>query len=148
MIEIRTARLTSRDRDLARRVFATMADVFEEAAAPLGDAYLDRLLVRPDFWAVAALVGDVVVGGITAHTLPMTRAESSELFIYDMAVRADMQRKGVGRRLMTDLRQAAAAVGIEVAWVAADDDDTHALDFYRALGGAASAVTLFTFARR
>ncbi len=138
-------RLTTGDRELARRLFATMAQVFEEQCERLSDSYLDRLLEREDFWAVAALAGEEVVGGVTAHTLPMTRTESSELFIYDIAVRPDWQRKGVGRLLMTALRDAAAAAGIRDVFVPADNDDTHALDFYRALGGASSQVTFFTF---
>lgn len=144
-IEMRTRRLTSGDRELARALFAMMAEVFEEECERLGDAYLDRLLRREDFWVIAAFVGDDIVGGLTAHTLPMTRSESSEIFIYDIAVRQDQQRKGVGRRLMTALREAATAAGIEDAFVPADNDDTHALDFYRALGGEASPVTFFTF---
>lgn len=138
-------RLTAGERELARRLFALMADVFEEPAEPLGDAYLDRLLRRDDFWALAAFAGDAIVGGLTAHTLPMTRAERSEIFIYDVAVRGDHQRQGVGRRLMTALRDEAAACGITDLFVPADDDDLHALDFYRALGGVPSPVTFFTF---
>jgi aminoglycoside 3-N-acetyltransferase I len=148
MIEIRVKRLTAADRDLAKNLFALMADVFEERSEPLGDAYLDRLLARPDFWAIAALSGDEVVGGVTAHTLPMTRAESSEMFIYDIAVRGDHQRRGVGRCLIAALREGAAAVGIHDLFVPADDEDLHALDFYRALGGTASPVTIFTFSER
>jgi len=86
-----------------------------------------------------------VVGGVTAHALAMTTAEASELFIYDIAVRADQQGRGVGRRLVAALRDAAAAVGIGVVFVAADNEDGHALDFYRALGGRPSPVTVFTF---
>jgi aminoglycoside 3-N-acetyltransferase I len=78
----------------------------------------------------------------------MTSAETSELFIYDVAVRRDRQWSGVGRRLIADLRDQVAAVGIEVLFVPADNDDTHALDFYRALGGLASPVTFFTFGAR
>jgi aminoglycoside 3-N-acetyltransferase I len=74
-----------------------MAEVFEEPNQTLSDAYLDALLSRTDFWAMAALLGQEVVGGITAHALPMTRAETTELFIYDVAVHADHQRRGVGR---------------------------------------------------
>jgi len=51
----------------------------------------------------------VIVGGLTAHTWPMTRAEQSEIFIYDIAVRKDQQRKGVGRRLVTALLESAVA---------------------------------------
>lgn len=124
-----------------------MGAVFEEDCDELSDGYLGRLLARTDFWALAAFVGDELVGGMTAHTLPMTRTESSEVFIYDIAVRGDQQRKGIGRLLVSHLRAEAAALGIVDVFVPADNDDTHALDFYRALGGAAAPVTIFTFGR-
>ena len=148
---MRSIRLKTGDREVARALFSMMAEVFEEECEVLSDAYIDRLLAREEFWAIAALDGDLVeqiVGGITAHTLPMTRAETSELFIYDVAVRSDHQRQGVGRQLVGELRQLAAAAGIQELFVPADNDDAHALDFYRALGGTASPVTFFTFARR
>jgi aminoglycoside 3-N-acetyltransferase I len=148
MDEMRTKRLTVADRQLAKTLFAMMGEVFEEPCETLGDDYLDRLLGRADFWAIAAFVGSDVVGGLTAHTLPMTRAECSEIFIYDIAVRKDQQRKGLGRLLMTALLEGAAAIGIDDVFVPADNDDVHALDFYRALGGASAAVTIFTFSSR
>ena len=46
------------------------------------------------------------------------------------------------------LREAAAAAGITEVFVPADNDDTHALDFYRALGGDPAPVTMFTFSKR
>ena len=146
--DIRTRRLTTGDRALARALFALMADVFGEPHGALGDGYLDRLLGRADFWAIAGFVGDDLVAGITAHSLPMTTTETSEIFVYDVAVRRDQQRRGVGRRLMTALRAAAAAQGIHELFVPADNDDGHALDFYRALGGAPAPVTIFTFSAR
>src|SRR5262245_57443850 len=95
IIEMQTKRLTVADRELARRLFAVMAEVFEEGCEQLSDAYLDRLLSRTDFWAIAAFDGNDIIGGVTAHTLPMTKAESSEIFIYDIAVRDDHRRRGV-----------------------------------------------------
>lgn len=138
-------RLALGDRDVARSLFVLMADVFEEGGEVLSDGYLDRLLARAEFWAIAAIDDNEILGGITAHTLPMTRNETFELFIYDLAVRRDRQRQGIGRRLVAELRAQAAAQGMEVVFVPADNDDTHALDFYRALGGAPSPVTIFTF---
>ena len=124
-----------------------MAGVFGMAAAPLSDSYLARLLVRQDFWALSASVDERIVGGLTAHTLPLTGAEVSEVFIYDIAVVPDYQRRGIGRQLVSKLRAQANACGINVVFVAADNEDAHALDFYQALGGMPAPVTMFTFAR-
>lgn len=145
MSTVRTRRLQSGDREVARRLFTMMAEVFDEPRAQLGDGYLDALLHREDFWAIAAMAEGEVVGGLTAHALPMTRSESVELFIYDVAVRADWQRRGVGRQLVTTLREGAAQSGIPVAFVPAATEDAHALDFYRAIGGEPTPVVLFTF---
>lgn len=46
--------------------------------------------------ALAACVGSEI-GGLTARTLSQTSSASSELFIYDLAVRRDYHRHGVGR---------------------------------------------------
>lgn len=142
---VRITRLTYGQRDKARTLFATLAEILDPFYKALGDDGLDRLLVREDFWALAACVDDRIVGGLTAHTLPMTRSDAREIFIYDIAVRPEHRRRGVGRLLITDLRQRAAVSGIDFLFVPADNADTHALEFYRALGGLASPVTVFTF---
>jgi aminoglycoside 3-N-acetyltransferase I len=126
-------------------MFATMAAVFEEDCDQLDPAYVQALLRREDFWAVAAIEDGVVVGGVTAYALPMVRRESQELFIYDVAVRPDRQRQGIGRALLEKLNALATAAGIAVAFVAADQEDTHAIEFYRALGGVGALATFFTF---
>lgn len=138
-------RLGPGDEPRAQELFRLFADVFEEEYQALTLPYLTRLLARADFWAMAAFAGDAIVGGITAHCLPMTRAEVSELFIYDLAVAVEHQRQGIGRALVAQLLEAAAAEGIGTAFVPADNEDTHALDFYRAIGGTESPVTLFVF---
>lgn len=145
MANIHALRLTAADAEVARRLFELMAQVFEEPNEPLSDEYLLKLLRRSDFWAIAAFMDDELVGGLTAYTLPMTRQELSELFIYDIAVRSDRQRRGVGRSLISTLRAAAEVEGIHEIFVPADNEDAHALDFYRSLGGEPAAVTFFAF---
>jgi aminoglycoside 3-N-acetyltransferase I len=140
-------RLGPGDEQIAREMFRVMAIVFEEDSGELDGDYVRQLLMREDFWALVATESGTVVGGITAHALPMTRSQSTELFIYDLAVRVDRQRRGIGRALVRELLELAAAVGIKTSFVPADDEDTHALEFYRAIGGAASPVTFFTFSR-
>jgi aminoglycoside 3-N-acetyltransferase I len=148
-------RLRSGDDGFALATFAMMDAVFREAddddlpdANPLDNAYVARLLERDDFFVLAALEEGSVVGGVTGHVLPMTRSQCSELFIYDLAVRTDRQRSGIGRALVTELCDVAAALGITTSFVPADNEDAHAIAFYRSIGGNASAVTFFTFVRR
>ena len=106
---MRIRRLTPADLSLARDLFTTIAGVFGEDGDKLGDAYLDRLLGRETFWALAAFDGEQIVGGLTAHTLPLTATEASAVFLYDLAVRRSHQRRGIGRELVRHLRELAAA---------------------------------------
>lgn len=138
-------RLTVDDVHLAQRTFQVMVDVFDEGSGGLSSGYVASLLALPGFWAYAAVQEGAPVGGITAHALPMTRNESTELFIYDLAVLPEHQRQGIGRALVDALRHEGHAAGIRVSFVPADVEDEHALDFYRALGGAPADVTIFTF---
>jgi len=140
-------RLCAGDEGIARELFTMMAEVFDGAgrSETLDFDHVRDLLTRGEFFAVAAIDRGVVVGGVTGHVLPMTRSRSSELFIYDLAVRVDCQRQGIGRALLTALREMAVAEGITTSFVATDNDDGHALSFYRAVGGEASPVTIFTF---
>lgn len=131
----------------AHELFTMMADVFEEERTPLPDEYVERLLRRADLFILAAVEDGAMVGGITAHVLPMTRSATSELFIYDLAVRTDRQRRGIGRALVDELRARGLAEGIDTSFVPADEEDTHALDFYRALGAEESPVRFFVFER-
>ena len=146
-MEIRVKRLVSSEKDEARKLFTTMAEIFAEDCSPLSDRYLDRLLGRTEFWALAAFAGDEIIGGVTAHTLTMTRTESSEIFIYDLAVRSEHRRKGVGRCLLNALCTQACQSGVQEVFVAADNHDEQALEFYRRLGGGPSPVTIFIFSR-
>ncbi len=142
--QVSIRRLRAEDAELAIATFEMMAEVFEDPREPMSVAYVRRLLERDDFWVLAATAGARAIGGVTAHALPLTRVEGLELFIYDLAVHPDFQRRGVGRALMTELTTQAANAGIPVAWVPADNEDEHALEFYRSLGAAESPVTVFT----
>jgi aminoglycoside 3-N-acetyltransferase I len=140
-----TRRLGPGDERDATELFALMAEAFDEGVEPLTEEYVHGLLTSGSFWAVAAFEGQRVVGGITAHTVPMTRSQSAELFVFDLAVHEDFRRRGVGRRLVGELRALAAAAGIAEVFVAADEEDTHALEFYRSLDGDESPAAFFSW---
>lgn len=141
-------RIAAGERDRAKELFALLSEVFGEIRRPLSDAYLDRLLQRDSFWAFAAIEEGRVIGGLTAHVLPMTKAEGAELLLYDIAVAEAYQRQGIGRSLIEAARKEAAARGVEATFVLADNQDEHALRFYQKLGATGSPVTFFEWNRR
>ena len=144
--EVRLQWLGVADIELARATFTMMCEVFgsDDEGGVLSDGYLGGLLADPSFWALAAIdIRGDPVGGVTAHMLPMTRSESRELFIYDLAVRPDMQRRGIARRLIAQVVERAEQHGLVAVFVPADNDDAHALAFYEAIGGRAAPVTMF-----
>jgi aminoglycoside 3-N-acetyltransferase I len=144
-MQITTRKLTTKDREVANHLFSLMSKTFGEEQQQLSDTYLEQLLASKGFWAIAAFSGEELLGGLTAHTLPMTRVEAAEAFIYDIAVKDSHQRQGVGRLLVASLRVSCGERGINVVFVPADNEDKHALDFYRSIGGKPSPVTFFTF---
>ncbi len=139
-------RLAPGERLLAREACTLLQEVFEAPPAPLDDGWLDQLLDRRDFWLMVALDAGAVHGALTAHALPMTRAMTRELFVYDLAVRAERQRQGIGRALLETTRVLAARDGLDTVFVAADLEDDHAIAFYGRIGGVAAPATIFTWA--
>jgi len=144
---ITTKLLAPGDEVLAGEMFELMNVVFDAEPVTLDPGYIATLLRSEAFMALAGFIDGRLAGGATAHVLPMTRDQSSELFVYDIAVRESDQRKGIGRRILQDLLAQAAARGVTVAFVPADNEDEHALRFYERLGGAAAPVTIYTFER-
>lgn len=138
-------RLTLPDLETARALFLLMAGVFEEPAQRLGTAYLEKMLSDETIWIMAAFADGQVVGGLTAHSLPMTYTQSTELLIYDLAVLESHQRQGIGGKLIAGLRQLAQDVGIATVFVMVDNEDLDALEFYRKQKGTGAAVTVFEF---
>lgn len=137
-------RLTASDAELAANTVSVMAQVFDEGSGA-AQGHIEKLLAADNFWLLAAIDAGEPVGGLTAHALPMTKEPSRELFIYDLAVSPAHQRRGIGRELVLHACKLARAEGISVAFVPADNEDRHALDFYRAIGGQAQPVTFFNF---
>ena len=97
-------------------------------------AYLEGLLGKAHFIALAALSGGEVVGGLAAYELQKFERERSEVYIYDLAVVAAHRRQGIATALIAALRQIAAARGAHVIFVQADLEDAPAIALYERLG--------------
>jgi aminoglycoside 3-N-acetyltransferase I len=139
-------RLRVEDISLLRELTRLFETVFETPyPTPASDLYLHKLLSKPEFICLVILSNGQVAGGLTAYELPMHYSDRSEIFLYDLAIGTYFQRKGLGRQLITALREHCRQQGIRELFVAANEEDKHALDFYRATGGTAERVVHFNY---
>jgi len=120
--------------------------VFEEENPSIGsEANLLRLLSNKQFVAIVALAENEVVGGLTAYELPMYYADRSEIFLYDLAVKPEYQRMGIGKGLIQSLEEHCIKHGIKEFFVMAHEEDEHAIEFYHATGGQSEKVVNFVY---
>lgn len=107
--------------------------------------YLQRLLETPSFIAYAVVHKNDVVAGLTAYELPLYYSDFPEMFLYDIAVREDFQRKGLGKKLLVSLQNYCQTKNIKLMFVAANEEDKHAIEFYHSTGGYAEKVVHFNY---
>ena len=135
-INIRT--LTRRDVAVMRAMLAMFGEAFGEVetygSAQPDDNYLERLLAREHFIALAAVRDGAVVGGLAAYVLEKFEQERSEIYIYDLAVAEGHRRTGIATALIEHLRAIGRARGAYVVFVQADHVDPPAIALYNKLG--------------
>lgn len=126
------------DLEVLKALLALFGEAFGERETYQGavpsDAYLEALLGKPHFIAVAALHGKDVVGGLAAYELEKFERARSEVYIYDLAVREDHRRQHVATGLIRALGRIAEARGAYVMYVQADRGDEAAIRLYASLG--------------
>jgi ribosomal protein S18 acetylase RimI-like enzyme len=126
------------DGGVMKGVNALFGYVFDDpesyASAPPDDAYLERLLGRDGFAALAAFDGVELVGALCAYRLDKYEQRRSEYYIYDLAVVEAMRRRGVATALIRELQRIALAESAWVIFVQADYGDDPAVALYTKLG--------------
>ncbi|MEO6454321.1 MAG: GNAT family N-acetyltransferase [Ginsengibacter sp.] len=139
-------RLGKHDAKIFHKLIRLFQEVFEEKAfLNVGESYLARLLEKNDFIVYVIISGSEIVGGLTAYELATYYSEDSEIFIYDIAIKVEFQRQGLGKHLISSLKKHCAQKGIKEMFVAADEEDEHAIDFYHSTGGDAAKVIHFNY---
>lgn len=121
--------------DALLTVFGKAFDEVDTYGEARPDAHYQRRLLGGDhFIALAALVGDEVVGGLAAYELPKFEQARSEIYLYDLAVAAGHRRRGIATALIERLRAIAADRGAWMVYVQADHGDDPAIALYTGLG--------------
>ncbi len=136
--DLEIAILGDGDAPLLREMLSVFSAAFEdpenyEQAQPC-DAYLNALLGRDTFVAVAASMGGRMVGGIAGYVLPKFEQVRSELYIYDLGVLEPYRRRGIATAMIATLRTVAIERGAHVIYVQAAVGDAPAIALYDNLG--------------
>jgi aminoglycoside 3-N-acetyltransferase I len=131
-------------------IFQKLIQLFQKIFEPKNpiipsESYLKTLLQKSGFVALVILHEDQIVGGLTAYELPMYYGEYSELYLYDIAVASEFQRKGLGKELLLFLKKYCKENNIKEFFVEAHEEDKHAINFYNSNGGKAERVIHFNF---
>lgn len=104
------------------------------SSAQPDDRYLNELLSGEQFFALAAIVDDRVVGGLAGYELRKFEQSRSELYIYDLAVLEPYRRQGIASALIERAKAVARERGAWVLYVQADLGDEPAIALYSKLG--------------
>ena len=84
-----------------------------------------------------------IVGGLTAYILQQYYSRLPLVYVYDIAVKIEFQRQGIGRMLITSITKYCKEIGVEEVFVQADEVDDYAIEFYTSTGARNEKVRHF-----
>ena len=84
---------------------------------------------------LAAFDDSTPIGFVLAYVLQRRHGDHEHLFVYEIGVRADVRRSGVGTALMQRLAGLARERGLRDAFLLTNESNAAAMAFYAAIGG-------------
>jgi len=107
--------------------------------------YLKGLLSKDNFVVFVAVIDNKIVAGLTGYILDTYYTSGAYFYLYDLAVQAQYQRRGIGTKLIKAVNERFQNTNIVEIFVQADRDDDYALEFYRSTGGIEQEVVGFSY---
>lgn len=146
LMEAEIKRLEKQEIDLFKELLFLFENVFEMKNFTMpNDTHLRKVLHNNSFSAFVAVLDTKLVGGLTSYIIEQYYSTSPLVYIYDLAIKTDFQRQGIGKMLMNAILNYGKEIGAEEVFVQADKIDRHALEFYKSTGGNAEKVVHFTY---
>lgn len=105
------------------------------AAKNVSFEYLQKFLSNPANYLIVAEAENELAGFLLAHRLERLKEESFKLFIYEVDVAKDFQRKGVGTALIEYAKNTVKQEQMINAFVFTSYSNTGAVEFYKSTGG-------------
>jgi len=99
---------------------------------PLADDAASAYLANPNVLHWVAEKSGRVVGDLHCYALQKRAGEPMEVLLYEIGVRQNCRREGIGASLVRSLLEWMSRHGVKEAWVLADNPG--AVEFYKACG--------------
>jgi ribosomal protein S18 acetylase RimI-like enzyme len=139
-MEIRVRRLTRGDEAIVQRLTADV-DRFELPGMPPRNLLVPRIDVAARFLSVetnhllVAFAGDEPVGFLLAYELLRRHGDEPKMHLYEIGVREDYRRRGIGRSLIERFAELCRQRGARRAFVITDGSNPAAIALYASTGG-------------
>ena len=78
---------------------------------------------------------DEPVGFLLAYELLRRHGDDPKMLLYEIGVREDYRRRGIGRSLIADFAELARARGARCSFVLTDESNLAAMALYASMGG-------------
>ena len=145
-MNIKIEKLNHNDVHKFTELIGVFENVFEMKNLKMPDEiYFKKLLEKEEFFVFVALLEDKVVGGLTSYIMQQYYSEFPLVYIFDLAVRTELQRKGIGKMLIAANNSYCKSIGVEAVMVQADEVDDYAIKFYHSTGATAENVIHFEY---
>lgn len=128
--------------DDADRLSRVADDVFD---APIDPARLAAFLAEPRHLMVIAIAPDGRVVGQGRAIVHISPDQPDELYIDNMGVAPEAQRRGIGRWLLDELLAWGRERGCDYGWLGTEADNIPARALYAGRGGRAQPMVVFEF---
>jgi aminoglycoside 3-N-acetyltransferase I len=145
-MDIQIEKLNPRDIVKFTALIKLFEEVFEMKNFSMPEEnYLQQLLAKDEFFVFVAMQDSTVVGGLTSYIMQQYYSTRPLVYIFDLAVKTAMQRRGIGRMLIGANNSYSSSIGAEAVMVQADEEDGYAIDFYHSTGATGQKVIHFDY---
>jgi len=134
-MNIKIERLNYNDIDKFTDLIRLFEDIFDMKNFKMPDGiFLRQLLKKDDFFVFVAVYDNKIVGGLTSYIIHQYYSKSPLVYIYDLAIKAEFQRQGIGKMLIAGNNAYCKEIGAEAA-----------IDFYQSTGATGQKVIHFDY---
>jgi ribosomal protein S18 acetylase RimI-like enzyme len=109
-----------------------VAEIHERG--PIDDAAMSSFLKSAECFLLLAVEDGCVVGSLNGYSLRQPDRSRPQFLLYELDVRQDYRRRGIGLALVNAFTDEARAAGAFEVWVVSNESTSAAVELYRKCG--------------